>query len=250
MTTMPVAVPASAEHASIRTFADILLAMEQDPAIAEAVRQHVLDDELRQLPAAFRQLAATVEDYMVQTNGILSELKAGQAHHDSDIAELKAGQARLEAGQARLENGHLELAAKFLPLDVQRMTGSIADLLNIRTVTWLDGVDLLEIIDEAQDNGAAVPASERQSFHNIDLAMRGVGRETRQREYVVIECSNTVDRHDITRIRRNADLMARLTNCRTHALVAGNRLPEHIRSEAAEAGVHTIPASTKVTRAT
>ena len=84
---------------------------------AEAVRQHVLDDELRRLPAAFQQLAATVEDYMAQTNRILAELPAGQ----------------------------VQLQAKFLPFDARKMIGVIAGRLNIRRPAWLDNTDLLDI---------------------------------------------------------------------------------------------------------
>ena len=75
---VPAIVPESGGDIPIQTFADILRAMSREPALAEAVRQHVLDDELRRLPAAFQQLAATVEDYMAQTNRILAELQAGQ----------------------------------------------------------------------------------------------------------------------------------------------------------------------------
>ena len=111
MTTVPIAAPAIADQVEVRIFTDILNALSQYPAIAEAVRQHVLSDEIRHLPAAFVQLAATVERYMEQTNRILAELQSGQARHDADIADLKDGQARLEAGQAKLEAGQERLEA-------------------------------------------------------------------------------------------------------------------------------------------
>ena len=59
--TTAIAIPESAERAPVNTVADILRAMARDPAIAEAVRQHILDDELRRLPAAFLRLAAKAE---------------------------------------------------------------------------------------------------------------------------------------------------------------------------------------------
>ena len=236
MTTAPAIVPESGEHIPIETFADILRAMSRDRALAEAVRQHVLDDELRRLPAAFQQLAATVEDYMAQTNRIL--------------AELQAGQTALQAGQDELRAGQLELQAKFLPLDARKMVGVIAGRLNIRRPVWLENTDLLVIADEAGEVADAVPQNEMQSFFAIDLALRAVGKAARDTQYVVIECSNTVDRNDIVRIRRNADLMARFTGCMTHAMVIGNRLPEHIASVAEASGVHSLQPSVRVTRAT
>ena len=292
MSTVSIAAPVLADEVEIRTFADILNAMSHYPAIAEAVRQHVLDDELRHLPAAFRQLAATVERYMEQTNQMLAELRAGQERHDADIADLKAGQARhdadiaelkdgqarleagqarhdadiaelkdgqarleagqsdLKAGQARLENGYLQLAAKFLPYDIQKLTGPISELLNVRRIVWLDSAVLLDIVDDAREQGDDVSLNERQSFYRIDGAFRARSRDNGEMEYAVIECSNTVARDDITRIRRNAGLMERFTGCRTHAVVAGNVIPEHIRLAAGEAGVHAVVATTKATRAT
>ena len=229
MTTALALVPESGEHITIETFADILRAMSRDRGLAEAVRQHVLDDELRRLPAAFQQLAATVEDYMAQTNTILAGLQAGQD-------ELRAGQ--------------LELQAKFLPLDARKMVGVIAGRLDIRRPVWLEHTDLLVIADEAGEVADAVPGNELQSFFAIDLALRAVGKAARDTQYVVIECSNTVDRNDILRIRRNADLMARFTGCMTHAMVIGNRLPEHIASLAEASGVHSLQPSVRVTRAT
>ena len=285
MTTAPAIVPESGEHIPIETFADILRAMSRDRALAEAVRQHVLDDELRRLPAAFQQLAATVEDYMAQTNRILAELQGGQTALQAGQDELRAGQDELRAGQAELlagqselrvrqdelragqdelragqdelragqdelRAGQLELQAKFLPLDARKMIGVIAGRLDIRRPVWLDNTDLLVIADEAGEVADAVPQNEMQSFFAIDLALRAVGKAARDTQYVVIECSNTVDRNDILRIRRNADLMARFTGCMTHAMVIGNRLPEHIASLAEASGVHSLQPSVRVIRAT
>ena len=228
MTAAPVIAPESGEDIPIQTFTDILRAMSRNPDLAEAVRQHVLDDELRRLPAAFQQLAATVEDYMAQTNRILAELQAGQE-------ELRAGQ--------------LELQAKFLPFDARKMIGVIARRLNIRRPVWLDNTDLLGIADDAGYLADAVPENELESFFAVDLALRAVGKAERDTQYVVIECSNTVDRNDILRIRRNADLLARFTGCHTHAMVIGNRLPERIASVAEASGVHWLLPGVRVTRA-
>ena len=137
--TTSIAIPESAERMPVNTVADILRAMARDPAVAEAVRQHILDDELRRLPAAFLQLAAKVEQHIAESARIHAELQAGQARleagqarHDANIADLRAGQdelragqddlragqarhdadiAELRAGQARLEAGQEELRA-------------------------------------------------------------------------------------------------------------------------------------------
>ena len=107
----------------IETFEDILAAMENNPRLQAALRQHVLDQEFLQLPdivreiqQALAQLTQLVHDYIAATDARLDRLEAGQARLESDVAELKTGQARLESdvselktGQARLESDVSEL---------------------------------------------------------------------------------------------------------------------------------------------
>ena len=83
---------------SINTFQDILDALEQDPALREQLRRHILTDELLQLSAAVHELRADV-----------AELK-------NDVAEIKTSVAGLQEGQARLET------------DVARMNGDLRRL--------------------------------------------------------------------------------------------------------------------------
>ncbi len=68
----------------IPTFEDMLEAMERNPALRDALRRHILTEELLQLPARFDRLEADV-----------TELKAGQTRLEADVTELKAGQTRL-----------------------------------------------------------------------------------------------------------------------------------------------------------
>ena len=128
----------------IATFEDILAAMENNPQLQAALRQHVLDQEFLQLPAGVRELrqaiaelAQTVQDYVAATNARLerlepdaTELKAGQVRLEGDVTELKAGQARLEgdvtelkAGQVRLEGDVTELKA-----GQARLEGDVTEL--------------------------------------------------------------------------------------------------------------------------
>ena len=102
----------------IQTFKDILDAMERDPQLQEALRQYVLDEEIRRLPAAFQELretvaelARTLQEFMASTNARLERLEAGQD-------ELKAGQGDLKVGQERLEAGQDELNTKYDELKV------------------------------------------------------------------------------------------------------------------------------------
>ena len=98
---------------AISTFEDILAVMARDPQLREAMRQHILDDEIRQLPADFQELRATVaelaqvvRDYMAATNARLDRLESGQDELRRTLQEFMAAtNARLD----RLESGQDEL---------------------------------------------------------------------------------------------------------------------------------------------
>ena len=77
---------------NINTFQDILDALEQDPALREQLRRHILTDELLQLPAAVHELRANV-----------AGLRTDVAEIKTDVAGLKTSVAGLQEGQGRLE---------------------------------------------------------------------------------------------------------------------------------------------------
>ena len=101
-----------AERTPIATFGDILNAMAQNPELKEQMRQHLQDEEVRNLPQTVARLTKAVQELTVTVQSVemdVAEIKAGQARHDADIADLKAGQARLETGQARHDADIAEL---------------------------------------------------------------------------------------------------------------------------------------------
>ena len=103
----------------IETFEDILAAMENNPELQAAMRQHVLGQEFLQLPAIVRELQQTVaelaqlvRDYIASTNERLDRLEAGQAQLIAGQEQLESRQTRLEASQARLEAGQEQLETR------------------------------------------------------------------------------------------------------------------------------------------
>lgn len=137
--------------ATINEFSDILSAMERNPDLQEAMRNHVLGQELQQLPAVVQhhgELLVQVQDRLMELASILrdaTEQIAGYAlvssrvitttverldRVESDLAELKAAQVRLEASvqeirevQARMEKDVAELKA-----DMSEVKNDVAEL--------------------------------------------------------------------------------------------------------------------------
>ena len=138
--------------ATINEFSDILSAMEQNPELQEAMRNHVLGQELQRLPAVVQQqgellvqvqdrlteLASTLRDtteqiasYALVSSRVITNTVERLDRVESDLAELKASQARLEASvqeireiQARMEGDIAELKGD--------MAGVKADVAELR----------------------------------------------------------------------------------------------------------------------
>ena len=162
MTTMmtTTAVPPASAAAPVRSFADILSAMGRNPELRAAMRQHVLDAEWQQLPAAVRELRQlvgelqqtvaelqqtvgglqqtvdglqqtvgglqqTVTGFMGETNARFDRLEAAQAETQADVAELKGDVAELKTGQAEILATQKSMQAAITRLDgtVNRLDG-------------------------------------------------------------------------------------------------------------------------------
>ena len=135
MTTTPAASPSAATP--IYTFADILAAMEHNPELRSAMRQHILDLEFQQLPAEMqelRQIVAelrqTLRDFIAAANARFDRLEAGQEELRSGQEELRSGQAELREGQAELREGQAQHTARLERLEAgqEELRSDVAEL--------------------------------------------------------------------------------------------------------------------------
>ena len=101
---------------TINTFEDLLQALEQNPTLREAMRRHIMTEEVMQLPArVFRleELVARIATQLEELTNVLTRFTEQTNQRldkvETDVTELKEGQARLEEGQARLETDVTEL---------------------------------------------------------------------------------------------------------------------------------------------
>ena len=166
---------------TIETFEDILAAMDRDPKLHAALRQRILDEEFRRLPAIVRelqeavaQLARTLQDFMQATNERLARLEAGQAKLEAGQEELRAGQTKLEAGQAKLEAGQAKLEAGQAKLEAgqEELRADQADLragfgrMEKRQDTMEEDIRVLKT-DMAEVRGQLVPLAARRMVGRI-----------------------------------------------------------------------------------
>ena len=198
----------------IHSFQDILEAMERDPALRDALRRHILTNELLQVPARLDRIEgdlATIKDDVSILKDDVAVLKDDVAVLKGDVSSLKEGQARLEERVGRIGG------------DVSRLTGNdyeshVADLIHrflrrergiAATVfsTQREKSALRALIDEAETQGV-IQAWETDDLDHADLVLSTAGGAT---DYLLAEVSITIQQDDIDRADERAKLLAKAT---------------------------------------
>ena len=272
---------------TIATFEELLAILEQNPQLRSALRNHILDEEFKQLPAIVRRNQELLEQFIQQQAEITAKLQAGidqlndtlnrfmentnamlAAHAErmarmesdmvavksdikdlkSDVADLKITSASLDTRLTRVESDVSNIKGQITPITARRMIGKIADVTQCRRPRWLDEHEIIDIADDADTS--EVPANELESFRAIDLVMRGTDRTspTGEQQYIVIECSATVASGDITRAKRNASYMTQFTGLPARSVVIGTEIPPSIADLADRESVHCIAITNKGAR--
>ncbi len=194
----------------INNFQDILDAIRQDPALRDALRRHILTEELMQLPL---QMVARL-DRMEESIGTLQE---GQASLVENVGTLQKGQARLSEGQASIAWEVARIGG-----DVSRLTGDdyesyvavYADRycrrgpgIHARVITTQrDPLALKEILDQAEIRGTIQPR-ETNDANWADLVLAVDGQEA----YILDEVSVTIQQDDVDTAARRTRILARAT---------------------------------------
>ena len=171
----------------INTFEDILDAMERDPALRDALRRHILTDELLQMPLRLEQFITEQKDFNSNNLARLDRM-------EGDSGTLKGHWARNTA--------------------VSDAAG-IAHDMGMEFVRTLTPSDLMEMAGNQLDREIG------RSFRRADLVIEATKDGAPQ--YVVLEVSYTADQRDPGRALRNAGLLAQFTGRKATASVASVR---------------------------
>ena len=238
----------------INTFQDILDAMDQNPALRDALRRHILTEELLQLPAAVHQLRADAEELkagqarletdMAEVKSDVAELKTDMAEVKSDVAELKVGQARLETTVARLETetsrmgGHVSrLAGTDYQTRITRLAPRrLRDSLSVQAAQVQDNIPNIISYATQQD---AITSDEADALELADTVLSGVNADG-DPVYVLAEISITVQTGDINRAQHRSAILEKATGIPTLPVTFGSAISEPASSLAAQEQVTFI----------
>ena len=206
----------------VNSFQDILEALEQNPALRDQLRSHILTQELLQLPAQFLLLR-------------------------TDVDELKAGQARLEAGQDRLEARMGSLEGRFGNVEGHQYEQRAANRILARSARL--GIERPQIAfsqtgQARQDfhdamftsvQTALISQDEYDDLVEADLIVRG-----RNRRHAVVEISLGPNEDDISRALRRSEILHRATGEHVSPMVATPDPHSAFTQEAEGRNVHVL----------
>ena len=201
----------------IMTFDDLMRLLERNPEHRERLRQQILDEEFRQLPAQVRAQSERFDALTEQVRQLTTQMRdvvIPLDHHDVQLARLIGDEAeRRVQRNAPGYFGHL-----------------------LRRIRVIAPSELADTIDDAIDSGS-LDEHDRVQLMALDVPVRGLDRRTGERTYLAVEVSAGIGRHDIERAATKAGLLEKLTGHPALAVVAGYSIAPAYIYMAAEQGV-------------
>ncbi len=94
---------------TVNDITDILRIIREQPEWADALRAALLSKDVLELPQRLAEYAQATNQRLGTLETDVADLKAGQARLEIDVADLKSGQARLEIDVADLKSGQARL---------------------------------------------------------------------------------------------------------------------------------------------
>ena len=225
----------------INNFDDILRAMEQDPALREAMRRHILTEELLQLPAQVNRLENSV-----------NRLQEGQDRLETRMDNLETRMGNLEAGQEELKSRMDRMAGRLGAIfgsDYETRSLRVAprklrQVMGIRNATLILAArqiplnDIFPILEQAITSGR-ISEAEADDLEALDLAFAGEDPSGNTIQ-AAIEASVTVDQEDTRRSVRRAGILERATGTPTKPAIIGDTISPEDRTHADTLGVTFI----------
>ncbi len=230
---------------TINNFNDILQAMERDPALREAMRRHILTEELLQLPAQVARLETSV-----------AQLQEGQSRLETRMDNLEVGQDELKASQEELKASQEELKGRMDSMAgrLGQIFGSdyevrslrvaprrLRQIMGISNATMILAAwqtpeqDMLSMLDQAITSNR-ISEEESEDLENLDLAFSGQDPSGNTIQ-IAIEASVTINEEDIRRTVRRAEILERATQVPSRPAVIGENISPEVQAEAENLGV-------------
>ena len=215
----------------IRTFDDLMVLLERNPEYLSRLRQVVLDEEFRQLPAQVRAQSERFDALAEQVRQLTEQVGQLTEQVGQLTAQMRDVVIRLDHHDVQLARLIGDEAERRVQRNAPAYFGRM-----LRRIRVIPPAELADMIDDAIDTGG-LDEGDRAPLLALDLAVRGIDRRTRERAYLAVEVSAGIGKRDVTRAADRARLLERLTGHPTRAVVAGYSIAPAYHYMAAEQGV-------------
>ena len=183
----------------INTLEDILEALERDPALREALRRHILTDELLQMPVRLQRIetdVSTLKDNLSSLTTTVNRIEDNVSTLTTTVNKIGGDVSMLKGSD--YESHVARLASRFL----HRQLGIAATVFSSQR----NQTALATLLDDAETHGN-INADETDELDNTDLILTADGPTG----YILAEISITIQQHDIDRAAHRAALLAKAT---------------------------------------
>ena len=207
----------------INTFQDILDAMEREPALRDALRRHILDEEFLQMPARLIKIEADIE-----------ELKAGQARLESDVSTLKEDMTAVKQEVATM-GGHV---SRLVGADYETRATALARRHIFRDMgipgalvfsTAKNPERLRALADEAIEAGI-LDDRNADDMERADIVLTA-SQPDGTAVYILGEISVTANKDDMEKARRRAALLGMTTGVKCLPIVLAEEAEEGLETD-------------------
>ena len=236
----------------IESFEDILEALEHNPALRDALRRHILSQELLQLPVQLGQFITEQRAFNEGMNDFREEQREGlQRAFNQGMNDFREEQRAFNQGMNDFREGMEERTSNILTR-LDRMeadsgifkgyvarNGALSEARGIAQDLGLAFVRTLTPGDLAEIAGNQLDRDTGRSFRRADLVIEATRDGTP--EYIVLEVSYTADQRDSDRALRNARLLTEFTGRPATAGVASIRNTREIEQLVASGTLHWYP---------
>ena len=183
----------------INTLEDILEALERDPALREALRRHILTDELLQMPVRLQRIETDVSTLKDNLNSLTTTVN----RIEDNVSTLTTTVNKMGGDVSMLKGSDYEshvarLASRFL----HRQLGIAATVFSSQR----NQAALATLLDNAEKRGN-IDAHETDELDKTDLILTADGPT----DYILAEISITIQQHDVDRAAHRAALLAKAT---------------------------------------
>ena len=207
----------------INDFQDILDAIERNPALRDALRRHILTDELLQMPVRLERVEediGTIKGDVATLKEDVSTLKEGQARLEGDVGILKEDVSTLKEDVARIGGNVSNLmgsdyeshVAAYIHRSLRRELKINATVLS----TQKNRQPLIELLDRAEGQGNITP-EDNDKLNDVDIVLTVDDSD----EYILGEISITVQQDDVRRATEWAAILAKATGSRVTPVAIG-----------------------------